>query len=124
MLQFILDHRLDAAAFALAIVFVTAVSHWRLRRRHGASIGAFTWALLIIVIATGIGAAEIAGNHERNRLRDMLQGIAPTYAQELQRMGHSKITLDTKPDDPLYLSMIQAEIRWLKVNPGINDVYT
>jgi signal transduction histidine kinase len=124
MLQFILDHRLDSVAFALATLAVAVVAHWRIKRGHGASIGKPTWALLIVVIALGVGAAELAGNHERNRLRDMLQGIAPTYAQELQRMGHWKITLDTKPDDPLYLSMIQAEIRWLKVNPGINDVYT
>src|SRR5437868_6110293 len=116
MLQFILEHRLDAAAFAALAVTVTAAAHLWLRRRHQARIGFVAWGLLLVVLALGVVAAEIAGNHERNRLRDMLQGIAPTYAQELQRMGHSKVALDTKPDDPLYLSMINAEIRWLKAN--------
>src|SRR4051812_8670712 len=124
MLQFILEHRLDCIALAIVLASITFAAHLRLRKRHGAGIGRATWAALLAVIFAGAGASELAGNHERNRLHDMLQGIAPTYAQELSRMGHSKITLDTKPDDPLYLSMINAEIRWLKVNPGINDVYT
>src|SRR4051812_38136540 len=124
MLQFILEHRLDCIALAIVLASITFAAHLRLRKRHGAGIGRATWAALLAVIFAGAGASELAGNHERNRLHDMLQGIAPTYAQELSRMGHSKITLDTKPDDAQYLSMIEAEKRWLKVNPGINDVYT
>jgi PAS domain S-box-containing protein len=54
----------------------------------------------------------------------MLQGIAPTYARELERLGHSRVTLATPPDDPLYLSLIEAEIRWLKANPNVADIYT
>src|SRR5205814_7417572 len=104
----------------------TGATHIALRRRkdraHGVSITA--WLLLGAVIVGGCFAAKIAGEHERDRLRNMLQGIAPTYAQELSRMGHAKINFETKPDDALYLSLIQSEIRWLKVNPAVNNIYT
>ena len=53
-----------------------------------------------------------------------IQGLAPTYADELRSMGHSKITLDTQPDDPLYLKMIDKQIRWLKMNQVVADIYT
>jgi signal transduction histidine kinase len=124
MLQFILDHRLDVCAFAVVAILLTISAHVWLKKRHQTRIGWLTFFLLLIVLGLGTVAAELAGDHERNRLRDMLQGIAPTYAQELERMGHYQINLDTKPDDPLYLSMINSEIRWLKVNPGVNDIYT
>jgi signal transduction histidine kinase len=124
MLRHVLDYQLDVAAFALMLFASAGGLHVWLRRRQGVGFGVPTWGLLGLIVATGALAAGFAGHHESNRLRDMLQGIAPTYAQELERMGHAGVVLDTPADDPRYLSMIDAEIRWTRANSNVADVYT
>jgi signal transduction histidine kinase len=42
----------------------------------------------------------------------------------MQRMGHWGLQLDTPNDDPSYLRMLEAEKRWLRVNPELSDIYT
>ena len=71
------------------------------------------WVALASLIVGGAIVAETNGDRARNRLRDTLQGFAPTYAQELQRMGHARLSFDLDVEDPAYLSMIEAEKRWL-----------
>jgi len=82
------------------------------------------WAVLVGVIVGGYFLVEKAGERELARLRDQISGFTPTYAEELSAMGHEKITVDTPADDPLYLAMIQKQIRWLELNPSIADIYT
>ena len=69
-------------------------------------------------------ATYYAGENERMHLRDMLQGLAPTYANEMEVMGLRNLGTDTRPDDPTYLRIIEAQKRWLAVNPGVGDIYT
>src|SRR3954471_20814293 len=116
MLQHVLDYQLDVAG--------TVAAHAWLRSRHGTRLGLRTWLLLAAIVVVGGVAARFAGAHERNRLRDMLQGIAPTYAREMELMGHAGLKLDTPADDPRYLAMIAAEIRWEAVNRNVSDIYT
>ena len=82
------------------------------------------WLLLVTVLVGGWFLVDQAGSRERARLQKRIEGLAPTYAGELERMGHAQITLDTPPDDPRLLAMIDAQLRWLKVNPGVTDIYT
>jgi hypothetical protein len=77
----------------------------------------------ILVIAGGI-AAEWAGRDRVVRLEKLFAGFGPTYAAELAAMGHAQIRLDTDASDPRYLAIIEAEKRWLSVNPIIADIYT
>ncbi len=63
-------------------------------------------------------------SRERHRLKTRIAGFAPTYANELAELGHENITLDTPPDDPLYLKMIDRQIRWLQLNQAVADIYT
>ena len=83
-----------------------------------------TWGLLALILSIGWFAVEDAGRRAQRRVEGMVSGYAPTYAAELTRMGHADLPLDASPDDPSYLAMIQAQIRWLRANPGISDVYT
>ncbi len=50
--------------------------------------------------------------------------MAPTYALELELMGHANLDLRTRLDDPRYLAMIEAEKRWLASNRNVSDIYT
>ena len=80
--------------------------------------------MLAGIILPGWVLVTDAGVHERSRLQSLIQGFAPTYAHELEQLGHHKITLQTSGDDPTYLAMIAAQIRWLNANPYISDIYT
>lgn len=125
MLDYVINWRLDAAFMALlAFAAMTAV-HVFLRRRHaGEGVPLRHWVVLAVLVAVGLGAAEAAGQHEKWRLQRMLQGIAPTYAQEMERMGHAGVSLQTPPENPVYLRMIDAERRWEKAHPHVSDIYT
>ena len=82
---------------------------------------------LLVIVATlilGCVLVEWVDGLERELLREQLIGIAPTYAIELEQMGHASITLDTPADDPRYLQMIEAQKRWQTVNPHVADIYT
>jgi len=39
-------------------------------------------------------------------------------------MGHTEIPLETDPQNPLYLAMIERQIRWLHLNGSVADIYT
>jgi signal transduction histidine kinase/DNA-binding NarL/FixJ family response regulator len=115
----------DYFVFALAVVTVAALvgaglpaSHRRAGRCAAGS------ALLLALLTLGWRVVERAGREAADRTRTMVAGYAPTYAAELTAMGHAKLPLDVAADDPRYLQMISAEIRWLGANRAINDVYT
>jgi signal transduction histidine kinase len=123
-LQNVIQFRLDVAVLIVATLAATFLLHRRLRDEHGAGIPATAWGVIGLLLVIGAILPEFGGERERLRLRDMLSGVAPTYAQELSHMGHEKLTFDTSPDDPLYLQMVEAQLRWLKANPNVNDIYT
>ena len=85
---------------------------------------ASTWRLLGFFLFAAYLLADWAGDAGRERLRSLLQGMAPTYAVEMERRGHSQLRLDTPPDDSLYLDLINAQKVWLDANPAVSNVYT
>ncbi|KLU02497.1 multi-sensor hybrid histidine kinase [Rhodopirellula islandica] len=80
--------------------------------------------ILLLLLTGGFLAVETADRLQRSRLRQQVFGIAPTYAAELQQLGHAGINKETSPDDPVYRRMINAQKRWLSVNPQVTDIYT
>ncbi|MGI9470315.1 MAG: response regulator, partial [Rubripirellula sp.] len=84
----------------------------------------FCWSALLLMLAGGWVLVERAGRAERTRLRTQIEGLAPTYANELQELGHALITTETPPDDELYLRMIEKQVRWLELNRTVADIYT
>jgi PAS domain S-box-containing protein len=125
MLHVVLEYRLGLLLFALSAVGGMVWVHLWLRGRHGAhGVRPAAWVALALLIFGAAVASENNGNRARNRLRDTLRGFATTYAQELERMGHAGLPSDVAPDDPAYLSMIEAQKRWLRVNPLVSDIYT
>ncbi len=116
---------LDFCIFAIFLLVGTAgISYWL--SRHGTKLGALLilWTAIAGSLCVGWVLVEDAGNRERRRLIGHFKGFAPTYARELETMGHEKITLETGKHDPLYLEMIQKQVRWLELNSAIANVYT
>lgn len=83
------------------------------------------WLPLAALLASATAwVGRVAGEDERHRLQSLVEGMGPTYALELEGHGHARIGLDTPPDDPLYLELVELEKRWLAANPAMADVYT
>ncbi len=122
-LQFMHPGR-DYLVFAGVTLFGFGVVEWVLRRWRGAAFAWLVWVLLVVVLGGGWWAAQRACDEMRMHLARLLNILAPTYAEEMARMGHDKITLETKPDDPRYLEMIEALKRWQLANPFAHDIYT
>jgi len=124
-LETVLSFRLDYAAFVVVVVLALLVAeYWTRKRRHAQGLGVACWMFLAAAFMVGAGATEYFGDRELQQRRDMLTGIAPTYARELESLGHARLSSDTAPDDPHYFGLIQAQIRWLKANPNVADIYT
>ncbi len=110
---------------ALVILALFAGLRWWVTRTFAQPTRAvFAWMLLLSVLVGGWFAVESAVSRTRARLQQMVAGYAPTYAQEMSQRGHARMTLDTPPDDPTYLKLVNAQVAWLAANPAAHDVYT
>jgi diguanylate cyclase (GGDEF)-like protein len=65
-----------------------------------------------------------ATNVERTHTQEMLAGIAPTMAYELQELHHAEISTSTSPHDPHYLHLIETMKNWMRLNPQVASMYT
>ena len=121
---YVFQYFLDLAAFvALTTATMLLLSRW-LRQRTGKSLSLRSWSLLLFVMVSTIAMALFFEQKERSRLVRTISGLAPTYASEMARLGLEKISPDTPANDPTYLALINAQVRWEKANPGIADIYT
>jgi PAS domain S-box-containing protein len=116
----------DFLLFCLVAVMMMTLFHRLAFSRMGLNswVKLSAWAGLVAFLVMASNLVEMAEKRENARMRAMLEGFVPTYAAELEIMGHEAILTTTPPDDPQYLIMIEAQKRWLKVNAAVNDVYT
>jgi PAS domain S-box-containing protein len=122
-MTWVLEHSLDLAAFAalnaLAILFVS----WRcVRVGQRPNLGTLVTALFLVTVS--VLYAHRAGEQTRKQLVETVIGVAPTYAIELDRIGHARVNLETPAEDPTYLALIEAQKQWLHANPSVADIYT
>ncbi|MEL6105439.1 MAG: response regulator [Planctomycetota bacterium] len=121
----IVEYRLDFLLFLclLAAVYAGVVLHLRRNGRLHATIW-WCGVLLVLLIPVGWWWTERCAEQTQRVLINQVQGLAPTYALELAKLGHSDIRLETPADNPTYLALIEAQKNWLRVNPTISDIYT
>lgn len=104
---------------------MTLAAHAALRRlgvRRG--LPASAWLVLLAGCWAGYTVSGATRADRWEKARSAIMGLAPTYAEELRRLGHARIGLDTPPDDPTYLAIIEAQKKWLEINPAVADIYT
>jgi len=80
--------------------------------------------LIVSLLVSGIAFVDAAGDKVEGNFKKIAGGIAPTFAYELRRMGHSRLTPSTAPDNASYLYMMNAMVQWMKLNPEIESIYT
>jgi PAS domain-containing protein len=124
MIQNVLHYRLDIIGFLLLTAFLLSGLRFHLQKRDRTALPRIIWLLVFLAAAAGAWLAENAGRAEQQRTQAILQGFASVYAIETENLGIDKITLTTSPDDPHYLSLIATQIKWLKGNALVSDIYT
>lgn len=112
----------------LVLIAVSVAAAWLVQswlNKRGVFYGpAPIWLTLAGILTLGWFFTSAAGHRERARIKQLMEGFPPTYAVELERLGHARIDATTPAGDPVYLELIAAQSRWLAVNPHINDIYT
>ncbi len=113
------------AVFIVTALGATAIAWHTMKRRGSSTTTGFVLLLATIaIIGSGLVLAVRSGEAVREQLRAQIVGFAPTYADEFARRGASSIDLHTPPDDPVFLELIETQIRWLRTNPAVSDIYT
>jgi PAS domain S-box-containing protein len=122
---FVLNHHLDLLAFVLLVLVSTAFVTLLIKRNAaGSPLPRRMIGLVLLLIAVSVLFATNAGERERDRLIQMISGVAPTYAAILNENGLGQITPATATDNPTYLRLIDLQKRLLAVNPTVADIYT
>ena len=80
--------------------------------------------LIVLLLIGGGFVVNDAGRQEEERSRQIVEGIAPTFAYELRKMGHEHIRIATGMNDAEYLGILKAVEQWRTVNPDIQRIYT
>jgi PAS domain S-box-containing protein len=115
----------DYLLFTLvALAIFGGVALWLAGKQPRARLPRAFWLMLLALLPVGFFYVEASGRRPQQRLMALLEGIAPTYADELSRMGHADLRLDGALDDPRYLAMIETLKRWVMLNPLVSDIYT
>lgn len=123
MLLLLLNYWADLGLFLASVIGLSfALKAWL--QRQGGGISRAGWVAIGCSLVVSAFCVKFADSQQRSILRERLEGFAPTYAQEMELMGHEDIGPGTPPDSPAYLRMIAAEVRWLKANPNVSDIYT
>ncbi|MBL0389368.1 EAL domain-containing protein [Tumebacillus sp. ITR2] len=76
------------------------------------------------ILIVGWFVVEDAGEEQAATNQRLVEGIAPTFAFELQKMGHSQIRIATPELDPMYKGILTTVSKWLTINPEIERIYT
>ncbi len=103
---------------------LSLIAFWLRHHRKPAVLPRLVWIFFGAVLCGGWWVVQRAGEHARQERIAQVSALGPTYAYEMTQMGHARVTVDTRPADPLYLSLIEAQIQWEKLNPAVNDIYT
>jgi diguanylate cyclase (GGDEF)-like protein len=121
----ILSKGLDVVAFSTAcLVGVWLLQAFCHRRRRSGRFPLWMWCTVGIVLALSALFCQTTTRAERKRLGATLTGLAPTYAEDFRRAGHSRINVKTDPADETYLTLIDMQRRWLACDQQVSDIYT
>ncbi len=109
---------------AIFLILNFGASHGATPRRRGVTI-VLPFAIALVCLAITHVTVSRAGEQSARQLQQLIQGLAPTYAQDLEALGHSSVgNQPAFATDPTYLKLIEYERRWLAANPEVSDVYT
>ncbi len=80
--------------------------------------------IICTLLTIGWFVVDDAGKKELDRNKMLVDGIAPTFAYELEKLEHENIRLATSTQDPKYQAVNATLQKWLAINPEISSIYT
>jgi diguanylate cyclase (GGDEF)-like protein/PAS domain S-box-containing protein len=80
--------------------------------------------VVVLILIAGWFVVEDAGEQQGKTNKRLVEGIAPTFSFELQKMGHQQVRIATPPNDPMYQIILTTVSKWLSINPEIERIYT
>ena len=119
-----MPNQFDYIIFSASALLALGAISYVLRARHGVSLHLVWWCIFVLTLVAGMWLTVTSGSFVAKQQEESMIIMARTYALELQRMGHEKITLTTREDDPTYRKICQAISEWCITNPSIVDIYT
>jgi signal transduction histidine kinase/CheY-like chemotaxis protein len=119
-----MDAQTDVILFAIGCLFAGLALALAIPRSEWRPIRLVSGGMLVFVVAMAFPLSHQAGQSTIDHIQRKVGAFAPLYAHELERLGHHRVNADTTPDDPTYLALIDAQIRWQRINPVVSDIYT
>lgn len=110
--------------FSLLVLFIAIVIRILPHNKTWSAYNFIYFAALIISLAFGYSAAHYIEQGVIARVKDRLISAGPTYAFDLMKLKHEKISDKMEANNPQYLSIIEAQLGWLSANQNISDIYT
>ena len=116
---------LDYILFVAASAAIFGALWWLLPRIwDGARLPKWVFAAATAFVTANWWTVRNAGEDAEANIERVLETLAPTYAIELQELGHERITASTAPDDQTYLAVVERIKKWEKASPFAHDIYT
>jgi hypothetical protein len=69
------------------------------------------WLATAGLLTLGGLYTESAGRSASRDVQGMVEGFPPTYAVEVERLGHAQLPNNASQDTPIYQAIVDAEIR-------------
>ncbi|MBI5059667.1 response regulator [candidate division KSB1 bacterium] len=125
LLELVTRNHLDFIALVAVVVAAGGYFLTRIQRAYGSAAISELCALVIgVLLVTAYYGAQYSEYRQRESIRAMVSGMAPTYARELARGGLTTLSTQTPDTDETYLRLIKMQREWLASNPAISDIFT
>ena len=111
----------------LLLTLIAVLCHGLLHRlkwrgEEGAWVARASWILLAALLTSGWWVVDDAGRQKARLLQKAVAGLAATYADDLARLGHSRLTQATT--DPHRADLSRVLEHWRSLNPSIAEFFT
>ena len=124
-LSTVVQLRLDTVCFGV-IGTLGALACWRfLRTREAAKeMSCGWWFAAAGIVLLGVVGSERSSLRRQATLGEALSAFAPTYAREMERLGHAQLTAVTSPGDPARAAILAAARDWNALNRTLGELFT
>jgi len=110
--------------FGALWILAFAGHYWWLRKNRFSRPPWILWLIALGLLIYGELEAKRAGDQQHENVQHLTEDFARLYGSEMEESGHWKLPNDAPANDPLFLTLIEKEKMWEKLNPDVADIYT
>jgi signal transduction histidine kinase/ActR/RegA family two-component response regulator len=125
LLRSVIQLRLDVAC-VVGFGALASWICWRFLRVREATkeLSCGWWFAAAAIILGGVVGAEWNSSRRQDALAETLSAFAPTYARELQRLGHDQLTGNVSSSNPKAAAIAAAVRDWFTLNRSLGELFT